>query len=83
MTQAIPKQVTFAVSIPLLSLWENSTNSRRYSLRKIKVSPRFDKRGLFHLCEGQRLSVDFDGVLGRRKVDDGLGDDCMLNTVML
>ncbi len=31
---------------PLLSPWENSTNLRRFSPRKIKVSPHFDKRGI-------------------------------------
>ncbi len=34
------------ITNPLLSLWENSTNLRCYSPRKIKVSPQFDRRGL-------------------------------------
>ena len=32
--------------IPLLSLWENLAALRRFSLRKIKLSTQFDKRGL-------------------------------------
>jgi pimeloyl-ACP methyl ester carboxylesterase len=41
---------TLPILNPLLSPWENSTNLRRFSPRKIKVSPHFDKRGLRLLC---------------------------------
>jgi len=38
---------------PLLSLWENSTKLRCFSLRKIKVSPQFDKRGIAFFSMGE------------------------------
>ena len=43
--------------IPLLSLWENSTNLRQSSQRKIKVLPQFDKRGVY-FTEESVLEID-------------------------
>ena len=45
--------------------------------------PTPDALAIFHLGEGQGLPINLNGVLGRWKVNNGLGDDCMLNTVML
>jgi type I restriction enzyme R subunit len=44
----------FGSYIPLLSLWANSTNLRCLSLRRIKVSPQFDRRGLHSHLQIQR-----------------------------
>jgi hypothetical protein len=49
------KLVRYILINPLLSLWENSTNLRCFSPRKIKLSPQFDRRGL--ICLPTLLSI--------------------------